>query len=311
MVTGNFTNYFSSNMMQSQSKHQHRLDVPAATKSPLREPSDSESIETAENENVNMSNLTLTLPRLSQLQKPVYSNSFKSQQATPLIADCSDSADSGDSLSESEECAAESWEECASEMDSLWDDIPFEEILSEMLIDTQTDEERVLSERGIYGLRHICDSLQGHIFGAEASTLSPNGVRGSKRVAIKRVEKALHAQHVTRDNADGTFDCVEEDILKEATLLKRLKGKCAHTVEFEDFFESAQHFYLVTAWVDGLTLEQFARRAWQLIDSGKLQRAHYFDTVSVVMWQLCRTLKKLHSQFACMCCMCCHELVLY
>ena len=301
-------------MMQSQSKHQHRLDVSAATKSPLREPSDSESIETAENENVNMSNLTLTLPRLSQLQKPVYSNSFKSQQATPLIADCSDSADSGDSLSElseSEECAAESWEECASEMDSLWDDIPFEEILSEMLIDTQTDEERVLSERGIYGLRHICDSLQGHIFGAEASTLSPNGVRGSKRVAIKRVEKALHAQHVTRDNADGTFDCVEEDILKEATLLKRLKGKCAHTVEFEDFFESAQHFYLVTAWVDGLTLEQFARRAWQLIDSGKLQRAHYFDTVSVVMWQLCRTLKKLHSQFACMCCMCCHELVLY
>merc|ERR1719334_1693383 len=203
-------------MMQSHSKHQHRLDVPAAAKSPLREPSDSESTETAEN----MSNLTLTLPSLSQ--KPVYS--FKSQQATPLIADCSDSADSGDSLSElseSEECAAESWEECASEMDSLWDDIPFEEILSEMLIDTQTDEERVLSERGIYGLRHICDSLQGHIFGAEASTLSPNGVRGSKRVAIKRVEKALHAQHVTRDNADGTFDCVEEDILKEATLLKR------------------------------------------------------------------------------------------
>jgi len=239
----------------------------------------------------NVSSLTLTLPTLSQ--KPVYS--FKSTEQTPICVDSTeDCSDSGDSLSD-----AESWEECASEMDGMWDEIPFEEILSEMMIETQTDEERLLSDRGIYGLCHVSDSLQGSIYRAEASTLSPSGRRCSKRVAIKRVEKSLHAQHVSRDNADGTFDCVEEDVVKEMTLLKRLKGCCTHIVELVDFFESAEHFYLVTEYIDGLTLEQFARKAWQLIESGKLDKAEYLDTAKLIMWQLTRTLQTLHSQHSC------------
>merc|ERR1719464_1746258 len=137
-----------------------------ANQSPFAfDPEINEKNETTEN----VSSLTMTLPTLSQ--KPVYS--FKSPNQTPICVDSTeDCSDSGDSLSD-----AESWEECASEMDGMWDEIPFEEILSEMMIETQTDEERLLSDRGIYGLRHVSDSLQGSIYRAEATTLSPNGVR--------------------------------------------------------------------------------------------------------------------------------------
>ena len=70
---------------------------------------------------------------------------------------------------------------------------------------------------------------------------------------------------------------------------------------FVDFYESDSHYYLVTSWVDGLNLSDFAHKAHALIEEGKMSHKDWFKTVKYIMWQLTATIRWLHDVYGCTC----------
>merc|ERR1719300_98938 len=115
----------------------------------------------------------------------------------------------------------------------------------------------------------ICDTLQGTLLKAEIIQSTKDnqhfGEVGSL-VAIKRVEKALVDKGIIVEATEDEFQkelfsiTVDENIQKAARVLEylTLKNKCPcdKIAKFVEFFEDATYYYLVTEYVEGITLKE-------------------------------------------------------
>lgn len=212
-----------------------------------------------------------------------------------IISPCS-SSDSPDST-------------CSSSLERLMDlspcsssasDLP---LLSVLLGISQSEEHIIVREHGYKIDREVGPTLQGTLFKAHIiEATKENALYGpvGSAVAIKKVDKAVYANRTA--HVDGMTFVVEQDLLKEAILLKHLtlhnRPTGDYIARFVDFFESDTHFYLVTEFVEGLSLEQFVRQAFALMAEGRLSRIDYQKTVKYLFWQLATTTRWLHDVMA-------------
>ena len=146
-----------------------------------------------------------------------------------------------------------------------WDQTPILAFLQQL---QQNDEQLMLAKHGYQTIHKVCDTLQGELFKAKVIKLTMANLKRTAinaHVAIKKVCKLLTAEKTAEDKEDGTLLCVEENIMKEAVILKHLTvdnhmlGN--YVVRFVDFFESDTHYYLVTEYVNGMTLKEFIHAA--------------------------------------------------
>ena len=199
-------------------------------------------------------------------------------------------------------------EEEDSDMMQLLESIPFDDILSAMIQETETEDDRLLTDRGYIIDEEITNTLQGTLLKGKRFSLSSDGTRSTQIVAIKRISRELHDQRVYIE--DGFSFVVDEDITSEARILRDLQtignADCAvdgtlngcyqHLVHFVDFFSSTKYHYLITQWIDSpMTLQTFIRRAWRYIDTKQLSKVEYHRTIQSLIWQLVRTVHWLHT----------------
>lgn len=185
---------------------------------------------------------------------------------------------------------------CSSCSSSGSDDLP---LLSVLIGISQSDEDIVVSSHGYKIDCEIARTLQGTLFKAHVTSPTPqNSTYGpvGSQVTIKRVEKAVYAEKEA--NVDGFTFLTEQDLLKEAILLKHLTQHNRPTgdyiARFVDFFESSTHYFLVTEYVEGMNLAQFVREAFSLMTQGRLSRIDYQKTVKYLFWQMVTTMRWLH-----------------
>jgi len=186
---------------------------------------------------------------------------------------------------------------CSSIGSSVSDDLP---LLSVLLGISQSEEDIAVSTNGYKIDREIKRILQGTILKAHITSATDQnrtfGPVGSA-VTIKRVEKAVYAAKTANDE-DGFSYVIEQDIVKEAILLKHLTQHNRPTgdyiARFVDFFESDAFFYLVTEHVEGISLGQFVEDAFSLMTQGRLSRIDYQKTVKYLFWQMVTTMRWLH-----------------
>jgi len=72
-----------------------------------------------------------------------------------------------------------------------------------------------------------------------------------------------------------------------------------HFAKFVELFESSTHIFLVTEYIDGITLREFADRAHALLRCDKLCHKTWLKTVKHIMWQMTAAVNYLHSVFGC------------
>ena len=171
--------------------------------------------------------------------------------------------------------------------------------------DIDEDETDCLERNGYRYVRKIAESLQGEVFLAEsafAPKAQPQPTKAKKtRFAVKRVHKVLCRDGMTFESEDGTREFVDEDVLSEARVLRHLTvhNKVEHVATFVAFFESAHCYYLVTEFIDGVTLGEFAAQAHSLLHSGELSTQKWLQTVKFIMWQLTAAMHWLHTVYGC------------
>jgi len=232
------------------------------------------------------------------------------QRMKPNCMSVESSADTGDSphVSSDEDEEDEEDEEMADSYSPLDesdedsdDELPMD-MLSLLQSIQQSDDDLLFAENGYKKLSKICNSLQGQMFRARLTTQTATNklLCVGDYVAIKKIDKALRKEKIAEKD-DMTY-CVEEDIKKEAAILQHLTvdntptGKVARFVEF---FESESHLYLVTEYIDGMTLKEFTVQAHALIAEGKLSFAALSVAVKSIMFQLVQTIKWLHGTYHC------------
>jgi len=165
---------------------------------------------------------------------------------------------------------------------------------------SETLEDLILAKNG-YRLEHkLCNTLQGECFKARIEKYHRTQTRNSF-VAIKKIDRKLSATK-TVEQGGMTF-IVEEDIIKEAVILKHLTVDNSPTgdyiVKFVDLFKTDTHFYLVTEFVDGMSLKEFVRKAHCLINQGKLHLKEWSSTIKYLVWKLVSVLRWLHDVTHC------------
>ena len=182
-------------------------------------------------------------------------------------------------------------------------DVPMTNLLQMI---TQSDEDIMFAQNGYKRLHKLCDTLQGKLYKAEVTKITDgnNGSQGiGSHVCIKKCDKQICDDQIAKKD-DGMTFCVEENILKEAIILRHLtvdnRATGNYIVKFIDFFESESHYYLVTEYVEGMNLKEFVQSAHGYIREGKLELKEYQKTVKYIMWQLIATLRFLHDVFHCM-----------
>ena len=143
----------------------------------------------------------------------------------------------------------------------------------------------VFSKHGYTKKRAICDTLQGTIYHVEK-----NGIE----YAIKRTSKELHLKHEAREDEDGMNLVVEEDIIKEAKILRYLTVTNTpiggYIVKYIDFFESDTEHYLVMEYAGDMNLAEFTETAHIYMQQKKLSLKDYKKMLKFVSWQIAVTL---------------------
>eukprot|EP00483_Globobulimina_turgida_P004085 UN04093 len=143
------------------------------------------------------------------------------------------------------------------------DEIPLCQLLLQM---EKTNEHLITHKNGYKYLDKICDTLQGELIKAEITTASKSIAIGSY-VAIKKSDKSLLEKHIAVQ--DSMNFCVDENLIKEASILKKLTGNSS-IVQYIDFFESDSYVYLVMEYIDNaLNLKEFVNISYQLMRDGK------------------------------------------
>jgi len=169
--------------------------------------------------------------------------------------------------------------------------------LSQPEVDTVfPSDTALLEQKGYRVLRKLSSAVQGEVFLAES-------LRSAERFAIKRVNKELCRTKMTFEDEEGLNELIDEDVKKEAAILRHLtlrKGATGdHIAKFIDFFESGTHHFLVTDYVDGVTIAEMADTAHSLIVAGKLSRKQWLKTVKFILWQLTGAVHWLHTVYGC------------
>ena len=117
------------------------------------------------------------------------------------------------------------------------------------------------------------------------------------RVAIKKTSKQLHRSGESAEK-DGFSTIVEENIIKEAMILKHLtkdnKPNGGYIAKYIDFFESDTDYYLVMEYVGDKNLSEFVKEAHKYIDEKKLKLAEYKRVIKFLFWQICVTVHWMH-----------------
>jgi len=232
----------------------------------------------------------------------VHASESNNQPSQPNCMSVESSADTGDSPHVSSDEDEEDEYSPLDESDSDSDDELPMDMLSLMQAINDSDDDLLFAKNGYKKLSKICDSLQGQLFRARLTTQTATNqmLPVGRHVAIKKIDKALRKDKIAEKD-DMTY-CVEEDIKKEAAILQHLTvdntptGKVARFIEF---FESESHLYLVTEYIDGMTLKEFVVQAHALIVAGKLSFAAVSAAVKGIMFQLVQTIKWLHGTYHC------------
>ena len=128
----------------------------------------------------------------------------------------------------------------------------FEDVASLLQTISETEEMQqdvLFAEHGYTKIGKICDTLQGELIKAKTNFCSIDCKY--EYVAIKKICKKLTRDKIAYDhdqdsNTDIQF-CVQEDIQKEAAILKHLtldnQSTFNYIVQFIEFFESEDYYY--------------------------------------------------------------------
>jgi len=118
----------------------------------------------------------------------------------------------------------------------------------------------------------------------------------NQRVVIKKCDKGLVEKHQSFADEDGMTYYVDDDIVKEAKILKFL-DTFSHPfhVQFVDFLESDSDYFLISQHIDnGMTLKAFCQQAHAYMSEDKLAKASYHKILKYIFWQLSVVLYWLH-----------------
>merc|ERR1712087_84780 len=164
-------------------------------------------------------------------------------------------------------------------------------------------EDLQLASHGYRKIEKVCDALQGELFRAKiVSATTKNRALGvGAIVAIKKIDKELRKQKVA--TVDDMTYCVEEDIEKEAAILRHLTvdntPSDKDVARFVELFTSETHLYLVTEYIDGYNLYQFAQMAFANIKARKLSYLEYRRCAQYILYKLFVTIEWLHGTYKC------------
>eukprot|EP01084_Bolivina_argentea_P307925 532303_1 len=171
--------------------------------------------------------------------------------------------------------------------------IPMHELLASLSI---MDGEIANGRNGYKKIGTICDTRQGELYKAVKTDGS------DVEFAIKRTAKDMFEKRIAVEY--GFTFVVPDNCVKEAEILKRVTADdtsfSKHIVQYIDFFESEEDYYLVMEYVSSQTnLKQFVAQAKQHMANGTLSIEEYQKAVKQLMWQLCTTVQWLHVSMKC------------
>ena len=119
------------------------------------------------------------------------------------------------------------------------DSMPF----MDLLLKLETSDQDWTWENNGYSVVHkICDTLQGELYKCRVEKDSLPSAPCGSFVAIKKTDKAMFDQKIAIK--DEMTYLVDEDIVKEANVLKYLNGGNG-IVQFLELFETESDYYLV------------------------------------------------------------------
>ena len=199
------------------------------------------------------------------------------------------------------------------ESDSQFPDLPWSQMISGL---NGVDENIILSQRGYTRVRTISETLQGEIIECikvETPTTETNDGNNDndndkenniKHVAIKKTNKRLWKQKVSKEDEFGMSFCIEDDILKQALILHHLSvdntSSGDYIIKYIEFFESYKDFYLVMEYIeDDMNLKNFVEKAHEYINDGKLSLKEYQHFVKYILWQISAVIHWLHDDMHC------------
>ena len=187
------------------------------------------------------------------------------------------------------------------------------------------DEQIDGAENGYTFHEKQCSTVQGELWIGETLSGDP--------VAIKKIDQRLHSQMRTKGNEDDLLFLVEQDVEKEAHILKTLNANsdtARGIVRYIDFFESVclctyytsssvintmytmnlfmfpiivpdqdSSLHLVTEYIDGISMNEFILIAHQYIYEGAMKQGHWVKIVKEIMFQIISTINRLHRIHRC------------
>ena len=155
-------------------------------------------------------------------------------------------------------------------------------------------EEITLLLHGYKKDKYLCDTLQGHVMMAYNKS---NG----EYVIIKTSNKLLHDQHMTQITKQGKQYKIEEDIIKEAKLMKLFisdKNVPSAMIKFYDFFEDKENYYLVME-NGGNDLFDFIVSCHDLIMKNKISIREWRKHVKFMFAQMILFISWMHKKQHC------------
>ena len=168
--------------------------------------------------------------------------------------------------------------------------VPLTELLFNL---TQVEDELVLEDNGYEKTVKIRDTLQGELMEGLDAENNP--------ITIKKCDKVLVEKHLSFPDDDDMEYYVDDDVLKEAQILKRLTSfNHPFHINYVDLLESDTDFYLITeSTVNGMSLLAFTEKAHEYILDNKLSKKHYHKSLKYIFWQLSIVLNWLHNIMHC------------
>jgi len=162
----------------------------------------------------------------------------------------------------------------------------------------QTEEDILMAKYGYTFKFKLRDTTQGQVWMAKT--------KAGDVVAVKKVERALHEKHESKEDEGMTY-LVETDIVREADVLKTLNAdsdlkKNGGIVRYLDFIESGTFLYLVTEYVNGVSLDELIEEAHRYIEEGRMRHCHWVPVVKDIMSQIITVINRLHTVHQC-----CHQ----
>eukprot|EP01083_Nonionella_stella_P001095 3166_1 len=142
-----------------------------------------------------------------------------------------------------------------------------------------------LNRKGYTSLTRLCNALQGSIW----KTCKD----GAQRI-VKVIHKSLYHKHITY--LDHKEAHVQEDIIKEATILKYLTNSRPppSLAQYIDFFEDINSYYFVMDYC-GQNFFEFVQNAHQYIQKGALDTSTWLEFCKHAMKQMVDIVQWLHS----------------